>query len=439
MRRTDEFAPALSAIDRIIESELVVTVGCTDPSAIGLSVAAAVSAYSQKAGSFNRIDSLEQITVEVDVNIYKNATAAGIPGVKRHGIPLAVSLGAAVGDSSRGLTIFQDLDEQTVDLARKIRELIPIRIVIRQDFAPVTIMTSIRWKRQDTSSTMIAGAHDRILWTAVNGHQDQKGEAVSFLHSRESHPIGLTEILSQIDGLSLCSEERIEKGFELNRKAAATGLESSGNTPELTVMKAFSSSVINQARMAVSAATGYRMSGQNVPIMACGGSGNHGITFFLGMWYGWELLGLNGSDRSLYEASAVGISILHQIKQYTGVLTPMCGCAISSGLAIAASLVWGSGGSSEQMLQAMNIVLQSLAGVICDGAKPGCAFKTSVSTQVSLEAASMALEGVSIPSEEGIAARSFEELLEILRVLHIQGMSRFDSAMVDIISHKAER
>ncbi len=63
------------------------------------------------------------------------------------------------------------------------------------------------------------------------------------------------------------------------------------------------------------------------------------------------------------------------VKQETGVLTPMCGCALSSALAVAASLTWASGGDELAIIRAMNYVINTLAGIACDGAKPSCSLK----------------------------------------------------------------
>ena len=186
---------------------------------------------------------------------------------------------------------------------------------------------------------------------------------------------------------------------------------------------------------ASAAATYLRMIGEILLIMACGGSGNHGITFFKSMNLGWNMEGIL-PDRSLLIGSALGIIILHMIKKKTGILTPMCGCSVASGLAVAAALAWGMGGDSSIMLQAMNLVLGHLGGVICDGAKPACRFKTSLSAQLAIESARMAILGINIPPDEGLSSDSFSDLLKNLQIIHIEGMSNFNTSIVSILQSK---
>jgi L-cysteine desulfidase len=212
---------------------------------------------------------------------------------------------------------------------------------------------------------------------------------------------------------------------------------SKGNEDELygSVEGSSFASLVLETRRRVSSATRSRMGGQNVNIMAAGGSGNHGITFFITLYHGWQLEGIVPS-RSLLQGALLGVVVLHLIKQKTGVLTPMCGCAVSSALAASCAIVWGLGGNGEQMLQAMNIVLNSLGGVVCDGAKVSCSFKTSLGAQVALEAAALAMKGMVIPPSEGLASDSFASLLDNIKRIHLEGMALFDQTMVSIIEER---
>jgi L-cysteine desulfidase len=442
----------------VVDREMKRTVGCTDPSAIGLAAAAAAAAYRREQQGLGLPEApLQELRIETDVNIYKNAVAVGIPGTGEKGIEIAAALGAVIADVDQQLMIFRDLSEQTIAQARELIRTADVIVSVREEFASLTIAATLVYRDGSTARAKIAGSHDRILYTEVNGRRTvYQSDASRELSSSEPLPLEsiewLIEHVTMIDEAAL---EGVREGFRINLAAAHQGLSQETVSGDVaTIMGLYgirdrveksteqdSSPIsdmdaISCARVRVAAATRLRMSGTNVPIMACGGSGNHGITFFISMVEGWRLEGIR-PDRSLLHAAAMGMLLLHQIKQYTGVLTPMCGCAISSGLAVSAAVTWGLGGTSSQMLQAMNIVLSTLGGVVCDGAKPACAFKTSLSAQIALEAAKMAAAGVFIPEDEGLSSAAFPQLLESIRTLHQEGMAGFDTAMVSIITRRS--
>ena len=60
---------------RILNSEMELATGCTEPGAVALTAAEAGQAL-RKAG----VDKAEEITVNASINIIKNAMSAGIPG-----------------------------------------------------------------------------------------------------------------------------------------------------------------------------------------------------------------------------------------------------------------------------------------------------------------------------------------------------------------------
>lgn len=73
----------------IIEKELVVALGCTEPVAISL---AAATAKSYAPGQ------IEAINVKASGNIIKNAKSVGIPGMRAKGLEFAAALGIVAGD-----------------------------------------------------------------------------------------------------------------------------------------------------------------------------------------------------------------------------------------------------------------------------------------------------------------------------------------------------
>ena len=79
---------------RILNSEMELATGCTEPGAVALTAAEAGQAL-RKAG----VDKAEEITVNASINIIKNAMSAGIPGTDYEGMDYA----AAIGEHTRAL------------------------------------------------------------------------------------------------------------------------------------------------------------------------------------------------------------------------------------------------------------------------------------------------------------------------------------------------
>ncbi len=77
---------------RILNSEMELATGCTEPGAVALTAAEAGQAL-RKAG----VDKAEEITVNASINIIKNAMSAGIPGTDYEGMDYAAAIGALGG------------------------------------------------------------------------------------------------------------------------------------------------------------------------------------------------------------------------------------------------------------------------------------------------------------------------------------------------------
>lgn len=77
---------------RVLEKELVVALGCTEPVSIAL---AAATARDYMKGD------IQSIEVLASTNVIKNAMAVGIPGMRATGIDFVAALGVLAGDSKK--------------------------------------------------------------------------------------------------------------------------------------------------------------------------------------------------------------------------------------------------------------------------------------------------------------------------------------------------
>jgi L-cysteine desulfidase len=77
-----------------------------------------------------------------------------------------------------------------------------------------------------------------------------------------------------------------------------------------------------------------------------------------------------------------------------------------------------------------------VAGMICDGAKIGCAMKTMTGVDSAFRAAALALENLGIPATDGIVGRDGDASLVNLGALARTGMAHTDAEILRIMQSK---
>jgi L-cysteine desulfidase len=78
----------------------------------------------------------------------------------------------------------------------------------------------------------------------------------------------------------------------------------------------------------------------------------------------------------------------------------------------------------------------AMAGIICDGAKSGCAMKALMAVGLALDSSRLSMENVRIPSGDGIMGNEVLDTLKNLQKIIDNGMSSMDAAIIDIMDRK---
>jgi len=94
------------------------------------------------------------------------------------------------------------------------------------------------------------------------------------------------------------------------------------------------------------------------------------------------------------------------------------------------------GGTLNQIEGAINNMIGGISGIICDGGKPGCAFKLSISSGTAVEAALMALNNVFISHEDGIVDQTAEKSIYNLGEVSTKGMQNTDETILKVMMQK---
>lgn len=113
----------------------------------------------------------------------------------------------------------------------------------------------------------------------------------------------------------------------------------------------------------------------------------------------------------------------------------MCGCSIAAGAGAAAGVCFLLGGDIQHIAGAIKNLIEDLAGVICDGAKPGCALKLSTAAATAVQSALFSLHGVNV-RPAGIISMSPEETMKNVGTLSAQGMIETDRTILKIMMEK---
>ncbi len=190
----------------------------------------------------------------------------------------------------------------------------------------------------------------------------------------------------------------------------------------------------SSARRLTSAAADARMGGASLPAMSSAGSGNHGLTAILPIWATKDFI--DHDRETLLRAIGLSHIVTAYVKAHTGRLSAVCGCSIAAGAGATAGITYLVGGDVHHMEGAIKNILEDLAGVICDGAKAGCAIKLNTAAGAAVQAALFSLHGVNVKDTDGIIGNSTRKTVQNMGALSHDGMVEADKTILKIMLEK---
>jgi L-cysteine desulfidase len=235
------------------------------------------------------------------------------------------------------------------------------------------------------------------------------------------------------DSISFILEDRT-----LNLALAREGL--SGNYG-LSVGKAirenqkevFGDDFMSFAMGTTAAASDARMAGSVLPAMSNSGSGNQGITVSMPVIAYANRYGVD--DERLARALILSNLVAIHIKSFLGKLSALCGCVVAS-TGSSCGIVWLEGGNYAQVCSAIKNMIGNITGMVCDGAKVGCAMKVASGVYSSVQSAVLALGGIEADENNGIIDRDIEKTIQNLGEIGSIGMKATDEMILKIMSCK---
>ncbi|WP_316901320.1 L-serine ammonia-lyase, iron-sulfur-dependent, subunit alpha [Pseudodesulfovibrio indicus] len=426
----------------VLSIQVAPALGCTEPVAIALGAAAAVSLLP--GGDF---DSLE---VAVDPNVYKNGLAVSIPGAGGlSGLDTAAALGAVGGDPTLRLEVLQTVTDEHVKTARKALAGNKVTVSLIHDHHGLLIRSKAV-RGSDVAESVIEGLHDNIVSLTLNGKpvesplvRVREAGAPSPVAAMEAwlKTLSLNELMAMTDELDDDDFAFLQEGVNVNMRLAEQGLKYGlglgvGKTLErLCRQGLIKKDMMLAARILASAAADARMSGASLPAMSSAGSGNHGLTAILPIWAVKDYV--EGVEtRDVLEAVALSHIVTAYVKAHTGRLSAICGCSVAAGAGATAGITFLLGGDAKHIAGAIKNLLEDLAGIICDGAKTGCALKLATAAGTAVQAALFSLQGVNVHHTDGIIGLSSEDTMRNVGTLAVDGMIQTDQTILQIMLEK---
>ena len=440
-----------TSIIELIKREVIPAIGCTEPIAVALCVAKATEILGCKP---------HRIEAHLSANILKNAMGVGIPGTGMIGLPIAIALGALIGKSEYGLEVIKECTPDAVEAGKRMIADEAISIKLKEGIteklyieitafgASTTTATTTAASGATTASScpqsataIIAGGHTNFIYLSHNGEvlldaplkstAEQNGNKTA-LTLKKVYDFATTAPLEEI--------EFILEAQRLNKAAAETSFKGryghqlgrtlKESTREMSIL---GNNTFSKILSYTTAACDARMAGVMVPVMSNSGSGNQGITATLPITiYAEEN---NKSREELIRALTLSHLTVIYIKQSLGRLSALCGCVVAA-TGSSCGITYLMGGGYNQISFAVQNMIATLTGMVCDGAKPSCSLKIASGVSTSLLSAILAMEEKCVSSVEGIIDNDVDKSILNLTRIGSESMNETDHTVLDIMTHK---
>ncbi|MBO7101849.1 MAG: serine dehydratase subunit alpha family protein [Bacteroidales bacterium] len=421
-------------IKDIMQHEVVPATGCTEPGAVALCVAKAVETLGCEP---------ERITLRLSKNVFKNAMGVGIPGTGMIGLPIAVAMAVVHGDSKRGLEVLTMPEEQVEDAKQWLANHADcIDISVKETSDKLYIECSVT-SGLCSATAVIAKRHTNFIFLKKDDQvlldhklglfQEQDNDDDPKEDNKQRLELTARMVYDYATTAPLDELEFLRETVTYNNAASECGLEGMGlHTGEILMEQARGDMVHTVVARTV-AASDARMDGCTKPVYSNSGSGNQGICCTLPTYYYGKLKGCG--DEQILRALTMSHLMSIYIKRGIGRLSALCGI-VNATMGVSAALTYLEGGTFEQIGYALKNMINTIAGMVCDGAKPSCALKMSVGLYSAFVCAELAVHSRVVDSTDGLSESDLDCSIRNLGRLGKEGMNQTDDMILDIMTHK---
>ena len=416
----------------LLQQEVVLATGCTEPGAVALCVAKACETLGREP---------EKIELLLSKNVFKNAMGVGIPGTGMIGLPIAVAIAVVAGDSSRQLEVLT-VSHDKVEKAKQwlANNGSHINIGVKESGDKLYIECICK-SGSDTAIAIICYKHTHFIHVSLNGKETEDcsaqplNAASEVPESHDNFDLQLTARMVYDYATTSPIEELefIRETVKYNDAAATEGLKGYGLKTGKILMENAAGDIVHTVVARTVAASDARMDGCMLPVYSNSGSGNQGIACTLPVYNYGKAKGC--TEEQLIRALILNHLMSIYIKRGIGRLSALCGI-VNASIGVACGIVYLHGGTFEQMCYAIKNMINTIAGMVCDGAKPSCALKMSTGLYSAFVSAELAYHDCVVDATDGLSESDVDCSIRNLGRLGHDGMDQVDDTVLDIMTHK---
>lgn len=414
----------MKQLAQLIHQDMAPAYGVTEPGAIAYACALARAQVPQ----------VESIWLGVNSGIYKNAFTCAIPGTEEEGCAWAAALGALGGDAEKGLAALENLSEGVHAQAQALLEQGAVTVEMCR-LAPEIFIEARVEGGGHRGVARLENTHTGLTYLEKDGvvlkndppspqQQDPCQEICGYT---------LKELCQYVRQTPLEEFLFLEDALAMNQALLQAG-EQENKLPLTRALAGNRENILDEMTYLACGAIEARVRGASAPAMSLTGSGSHGILATM------PLLGAaqkeNASREDLLRALALSCLVTIYIKEYSGRLSALCGCALAGGTGTACGLVLLFGGSDEQIALAVQNMAASLTGMICHGGNQGCALKARAGVQCAWDMSRLALQSLAVDSRHSILGQTPEKTMQNMGLIACPGMTHTEETILEILSEK---
>lgn len=410
---------------KILNDELLLAMGCTEPIAIAYAAALA----RKTLGIIP-----EKVEVRSSANIIKNVKSVVVPNTDGlRGIEAAVAAGTVAGNPEAKLQVLSSIDDSKIPLIREF--LKNAEILSSQSENPYVFDMHITAFGEGHSAEIeIAGHHTNVILIKKDGTVLLKKDYAE----QDNSPSADRELLTveKIVEFADCVKiedvsELLQRQIDYNTAIANEGLRGKwGANIGNILLNSYGNDVHIRAKAYAAAGSDARMNGCQLPVVINSGSGNQGLTASLPVIvYAEEL---KSSKEELYRALVVSNLITIHMKTGIGRLSAYCG-ATSAGCGAGAGISYLYGGKFYEIAHTIVNAVAINSGMICDGAKASCAAKIASAVEAGLLGMQMQRNGSQFYGGDGIIVKGVENTIRNIGELARKGMCDTDRTIIQLM------
>ena len=395
---------------QLLEKELIPACGCTEPMAFAL---AAATARKYAPGE------IKEIHLKGSGLMVTGVQAVLIPNSHgRHGGFISTAMGVVAGNADLDMEVLTPVTDDDLLAAEELTKRLLDAGTFTQDLVsdvPSIYLSTNIVTDEHNATVVLQNEHNGICYIEADGKV--------ILDTRDVNPVTaaleknnvdisvltIPAIYEFCDTVDLNELGHIRTAMKITQQICQDGIDNPlgmqcGRKLLENVKKGIlSDDEINYVIGWTIAGLDARMGGTSYSAMSNTGSGNQGIICSMAPMAAGQYRGENEDRiiRAVALSNLMNIYLDYRSHEFAH-LSPECYCGAVAPSAAACGVAYLRGDSPKVLEDIVRTSLGNQAGVICDGAKPSCAFRAYTGLFASLHAMLLAEEGISTGSTEGI-------------------------------------